>query len=613
MPSVQENHAKHWWLSVVEGWVISYIVFFAYHRLLEVGFYAEDNIAFNLLLRLSVPDYIKEYLGLNAAATFLRPVQGFQFWLEYASFGNLSAPYRALQILIHLGNCLLLYALVNHITKSNRIALVTALIFAVVPSMISAFFWITNADGLVSFFYLLSIAFWLRFLEKRSWITYASAFGIFILALLTKEIGVTLPIALFLAERWLVGEREQLIGLVQRYAPFVGILVAYGLYSIQRLGGFTNAQYGGPYAGFGPGIHMLSNLVHYAGVLADPWADDGPGRIAWLIAVLLFLAYLIVIRRHWAIGFLAAMAILPILPVLPLNFVSGRYLYLSAMAAAVLMALLVEQTWKISRSFPGRAMIVPTAIALLIFGNSIMVVDAFDAFATYARKIREPVRPIFQQHSKFPSDTLVYFINSPIDQSILSGMFTLHYGNNPLVGGTGITNPAQLRDHPTTYVYYFDEQNRPKEQTVSQDMATTVSPTLPIDFHNGIRLEGYEVANPKPERGEDIVLLLYWRANARVDKDWTVFAHLLNLRDETIAGVDGPPRAGKSSTTSWQTGQLIVDWIIMPVPYDAVPEQNYRLEIGWYDPQTMERPNISDSTTRTTADQLVIEPIYVVE
>ncbi len=612
MQAVHAKAPKSIGVSVLRAWVISCVVFLTYQRLLGVGFFADDYVTYDLPVRLTIPEYVLKYLGLNVAATFLRPVQGLQFWLEYALFGNSPAPYRMVQILIHLGNCLLLYSLVRRVAKNERAGLVAALIFSGLPAMIGSFLAINNADGLLSLFYLLSLAFWLRFLEMKHSLYYVLALAAFVFALLTKEIGVTLPVTLFLAERWLARESSQGEQLVRRYSPFAVILLFYGLYSIRRLMAFSSEQYSGPYAGFGLGSHMLSNLVYYAAVLVNPWAENVEGNFVWLLGVILCLIYLIVVKRNASVAFLSVAAIVPLFPVLPLDFVSGRYLYLPLTASAVLIALLLEQARKFLNFQNMAALLESAFVGLLVLGNAMADADAFDGIAIYARQFRQPFRPIFQQHPKIDGETLLYFANSPIGSDLLSGMITLQYGLNVPVGGTDVARPAELRKYKTAYIYYFDEDNRAIEQKIEPEIATRIFPAPPIDFDDAIRLEGYEISNQNLKRGQAIALLLYWRARGRIERDYTVFVHLIDSDGRLIVGEDSMPRNGRAPMSTWREGDFVADAHIVPIGTD-VPPGKYRLEVGLYFLATSERLSLLDGSGLKIADKFVIDPFEVVE
>ena len=632
--------------------MIAAVVLITFHPNLGTGFFAEDHTTIDRAARSAWSQQLAYYFDFSASASFYRPLQGIQFWLEYRLFGNNVMGYRLEQLLFHLANSFLLYALVTHVSKKWWVGLVATLMYAGIPTISTSFFWISNLDRFLAFFYLLSLSFWLKYLEKKdagydpdqspdskvhtligfdvtkpasrinrstpshsSYLlaVYTSALIFFVLALLTKEIAATLPLTLFLADRWLVRGKAHIRGLLYRYLPFVLILAGYGLYYIRRIFLFTSNEYGGPYAGVGVGTNLLTNMRYYTMTLVFPWAADDVLSLLGLAIVIALLLYLVFVRQSRSVAFLSAMAILPILPVLPLPLPAGRYLYLPMMASMTLLAALLERGRRALATWEGTPFLYAAGIGLVVLGNAASDVETFGGIAGFIRQTRLPMRPIFQQHSSFSDDSYLYFINSPIEVENVAGMFTLQYGTDVIVGGTDFARPADLRKHKSAYVYYFDETTGTREQKVAQETSLSSVPKLPVTFDNLIRLEGYEIADQRLQRGQSLVLLLYWKALAKTDRDWTVFAHLVDANGEMIAGADGPPRAGKSPTSGWRTNALVVDWVVIPITDDIGTANDYRLQIGWYYLPTMERIQVRDEHGQPVTDSLVLQPIEIVK
>lgn len=109
-----------------------------------------------------------------------------------------------------------------------------------------------------------------------------------------------------------------------------------------------------------------------------------------------------------------------------------------------------------------------------------------------------------------------------------------------------------------------------------------------------------------------LVLLLYWQTQGKIDKDYSVFAHLIDEQGKIFAGNDGQPRGGIEQTSLWRANQSMVDWIILPITTE-VPPGEYRLELGLYYLPTLERLTIVDNSGRPISDKVVIESFEVVE
>lgn len=602
------------WLAVVSVVVISAVALVTYHPILNIGFFAEDYVAVDLAARMTFPKYMSSYLEQCVSAGFCRPAQGIGIWLEYVLFGNNLAMYRVVQLLLHLANCLLFYLFVARVAKKWRVALLATLVYCGLPEVVQAFFWFNVSDQAASFYYLVALLFWLKYLTNKRKRDYFITAGAFILSLANKEIGITVPAALFLMDLWIVREPGKVPQLIRRYFVFGLICILYVASLIPRLDAFTNRNQAGLYAGLGFGMHSITNLGQYLTILAFPWLGvDQPRFSITALLVALSLLYAVFYKRDTRIAFLSVLAILPLLPVLTFTFVGMRYLYQSLMASTVFLAGLFE--FAINRLMRWRVFFFALAVVvgLTVYANATTAAEAFNNIEALSREYRLPLRPIFQRHIRFGDDTYVYFLNSPIPTGIASGMFAMRYGPGVSVGGTDQPTPPDLALHRVSIVYYFDDHNRPVELPVNQELKMHAQPAPPVDFSIPIRLEGFDVVNAQVKRGQSLGILLYWKTLARMDKDYTLFAHLVRPNGDFVAGSDSQPQGGKAPTSSWHSDSILVDWVALPVPDNAPIQTGYRLEIGWYDLRTMERAKVVDAQGQSRSDTIVIQPFSVLQ
>lgn len=96
-------------------------------------------------------------------------------------------------------------------------------------------------------------------------------------------------------------------------------------------------------------------------------------------------------------------------------------------------------------------------------------------------------------------------------------------------------------------------------------------------------------------RPELLRVVLYWRAEAFVDKSYTVFVHLVGPNGQIYAQADAPPRAGRHPTTHWLPGEVVADtyWLEQPA---GTPSGEYRVLAGLYDLTTLDRLPVTDAT-----------------
>jgi len=101
------------------------------------------------------------------------------------------------------------------------------------------------------------------------------------------------------------------------------------------------------------------------------------------------------------------------------------------------------------------------------------------------------------------------------------------------------------------------------------------------------RLLGFD-APPQVVAGGALPLVLYWEPLASFDRHYNVFTHI-EVEGEHIWGQsDGTPECGRSPTTEWQPGRVVIDSHSLPVD-PATPPGEYPLLVGLYDPMTGER------------------------
>lgn len=605
-----------WLTNPKRFWIIGIVMLasavFTYFPSLSAGLYRDDWQYLERMGRKSLFDYLSSVWDPRAQAAWYRPAQGTFGLIEYTLFHSNFVGYHVVQVALHLINGFLLFAIIQRVSRNWRLGILSAIVYAELPAYSLSVIWFTVADPFSGMFYLAAVLFWIIYLQNGSRFAPLPTYVAFILLLLSKETGITLPVVLVLVDLWLLRAKFDLKEFARRYIPFGIVLLPYLFvqWSIQARGWYTHGT------GYGLGPHVITNLIRYFGILAFPWAEDTLlNRIALVIALLL-LIWVTISKRTWLLVFLGLFALFNIAPVIGFtaNYFQTRFLYLPAVATAVAFALLFERglTWFARRKwYGGFASIV---LGGLVVASGLGVGEASASFAEMSRKERVVFRDISLRHPTFPPDTFLYFIvPHGFYMEYVSGMFFLRYGSGVNMRISNEGRPAGLRDHNQSYVYYFDNTGRPIEAAVDKNARTQTSLALPISFVEPLRLEGYEVTRTQVKRGESLVLLLYWRAQHRIAKDYTLFAHLVDQHGEIVAGYDSQPKQASFPTSLWQPNEFVVDSIIMPIPSDAPIDTNYRLELGLYALATMERLGIPDSTGRAITDTFVIEPFSVEE
>jgi len=148
--------------------------------------------------------------------------------------------------------------------------------------------------------------------------------------------------------------------------------------------------------------------------------------------------------------------------------------------------------------------------------------------------------------------------------------------------------------------------------------AMAVEPRHPMEVNldDKVRLLGYDLEAESYKPGQVIGLTLYWQALTAVEKDYTVFTHLLGsynpLTDGPLwGGHDSRPGGGTYPTTVWEAGEIVIDEYDIPIQAD-VPPGEYQLEVGMYYLATMERLPVLDDSGAVRDDRILLGRLQLI-
>jgi hypothetical protein len=135
---------------------------------------------------------------------------------------------------------------------------------------------------------------------------------------------------------------------------------------------------------------------------------------------------------------------------------------------------------------------------------------------------------------------------------------------------------------------------------------------LSVRLGEGIQLLGYSLDEQEVVAGGTVGFTLYWQALSEMDISYTVFNHLIDRENRIWGQKDAIPGAGALPTSSWISGEYVVDEYQIPVRADA-PPGDYIIETGMYDLTTMTRLPIVNDEGTVVGDRILLEatPIHV--
>ncbi|HEX9024399.1 MAG TPA: tetratricopeptide repeat protein, partial [Geobacteraceae bacterium] len=313
------------------------------------GFVVDDEVIIvNNPQTLSLKNIPQVLLAPDLIKPYYRPLNRSTYLLDYRVAGMNPAWYHGVNIIIHLGNVLLLYLVASRLLPGRWGGLAAALLFAVHPVNSEAVNFISARNTLLAlFFSLASLLVWMNSREKRMAIPIGSAL-LFFCGLLCKETALMMIAVFFLAAFFPLQQGEERLGWKGRLlylSPFVLMTVVYFVMRACSLQGIV----GTPVPAEGLLSRMLSNyriIPQYMELLLFP-ADltlfhrISPGGIfspPWYLPAIIGLMAILwfVVKSRNRVGlfgfawlFINYVPISSIVPI-PSDQITERYLYMPA-------------------------------------------------------------------------------------------------------------------------------------------------------------------------------------------------------------------------------------------------------------------------------------------
>jgi hypothetical protein len=258
---VDESDAKQQKLKLGEHWLplvaLSFLSAVAFGIALGAGFLADDSWQLQFAYRvmhgepeLLWQNFKASYLGIPNL-DFYRPLLGFSYLLDYLIAGGSPFLYHATNFLLCTFSALLFYFLCLRLTasfgrgRSMQTAFAAAGLFLTSPLHVETVVWISGrADLLASCFYLASLLSYLKSFDfseqRRSRIFLLLALCAYVLALLTKESVIGLPLLLaalpLILPQLIAAKKSYPAYLVQKLWPFILVAGIYLTVRYQALG-----------------------------------------------------------------------------------------------------------------------------------------------------------------------------------------------------------------------------------------------------------------------------------------------------------------------------------------------------------------------------------------
>ncbi len=159
--------------------------------------YQNDNVSKGLSAESIGWAFTTTYMGVWHPITWLSHI------IDCEIYGLNAGGHHLTSILFHLFNSILLFLILNMITGTIWRSALVALIFAIHPLHVESVSWIAvRKDLLSAFFVLLSIRYYIAYVQNKNRKNYLTVTLFFILALLSKPMVLFLPLLFILLDFW---------------------------------------------------------------------------------------------------------------------------------------------------------------------------------------------------------------------------------------------------------------------------------------------------------------------------------------------------------------------------------------------------------------------------
>jgi tetratricopeptide (TPR) repeat protein len=202
------------------------------------GVFSSDFIRFDDPRYIAENRHVREGLTLDGAVWALtayvksnwHPLTLLSHMLDVELYGLSAGGHHATNLLLHVANSLLLFAVLRSATRAPRPSALVAALFALHPTHVESVAWVSERkDVLSTLFWLLATASYVAYARRGGIARYAATALLLVAGLASKAMLMTLPFVFLLLDYWPLGrlrfDRSALRLLVEKL-PLLAIVAA---------------------------------------------------------------------------------------------------------------------------------------------------------------------------------------------------------------------------------------------------------------------------------------------------------------------------------------------------------------------------------------------------
>jgi len=231
--TLPKNKWQNSWMWIAAILLLTLITLFP---VLQCGFTSWDDPLYvtesSLIRSLSFDNIVRIFSIKEDVAANYHPITILSLAIDY-HFSKLNpGTYHFVNLLLHLINTLLVFIFTFKLSKGKIFAaFVCALFFGIHPMHVESVAWISERkDVLYTFFFLLSLLFYLRYNEHKKISLLIVTFLFFFFSVLSKAMAVVLPVVLILIDYY-QGRKITMKTLAEKI-PFFIISLIFGLLAV---------------------------------------------------------------------------------------------------------------------------------------------------------------------------------------------------------------------------------------------------------------------------------------------------------------------------------------------------------------------------------------------
>jgi tetratricopeptide (TPR) repeat protein len=207
---MDKSQNKHWVYLIYLTLALATLV--VYWQVHNYGFVNYDDLTYvskNQNIQSGITWESVKWAFATGHAGNWHPLTWISHMLDWQLFGTNAGWHHLTSLLLHIANALLLFAVLKRMTNTLWRSAFVAAVFALHPLHVESVAWIAERkDVLSTFFWMLTMAAYLRYVQRPGPVRYLLALLFFAMGLMAKPMLVTLPFVLLLLDYWPLGRLQ---------------------------------------------------------------------------------------------------------------------------------------------------------------------------------------------------------------------------------------------------------------------------------------------------------------------------------------------------------------------------------------------------------------------